>query len=216
MIIDYCDHKIYKYIQSNMVNHHIQFKGSWLASKVLGLLGWKLIFNGLPAMRGVLVVYPHTSNWDFCIGLLAKWAIGMPVRFLAKDSLFKIPLLGSWFRYLGGFSVDRTSPQGYVNDLAMKMCEQSYCWVLFTPEGTRKYTPGWRSGFYQLSIQAQVPIGMATIDYGSKEIGILDFFSPTEDENQDLAVLRAVYTGRLGFNPHSAAPVTFWSPFKNK
>lgn len=197
-----------------MTNHPIQFKGNPLALKLLHLLGWKLVFSGLPAMRGVLIVYPHTSNWDFCLGVLAKWAIGMPVKFLAKDSLFRIPFLGHWLRYLGGISVDRSRPQGYVKDLVADMCIHEYSWILFAPEGTRKHTPGWRSGFYQLAIQANVPIGLATIDYGNKEIGILDFFVPTGNKFQDLEALQKAYLGRLGYRPELAAPVTFWSPFK--
>lgn len=197
-----------------MSEHSVQFKGNRLASTVLSVLGWKLLFRGLPGMRGVLIVYPHTSNWDFCMGVLAKWAIGMPVKFLAKDSLFKIPFFGQWLRYLGGFSVDRSRSRGYVKDLVADMSINEYSWVLFAPEGTRKHTPGWRSGFYQLALQAKVPIGLATIDYGNKEIGILDFFVPTGNELQDLEVLQKAYVGRLGYRPELAAPVTFWSPFK--
>ena len=197
-----------------MSKYSIQFKGNKLALKVLRLLGWKLLFAGLPTMRGVLVVYPHTSNWDFCIGLLAKWAIGMPVKFLAKDSLFKIPILGRWFGYLGGFAVNRTRPHGYVNALQIEISNHDYSWILMTPEGTRKYTPGWRSGFYRLAINAQVPIGMATIDFANKEIGILGFFTPSGDEDQDLSTLREIYDGRMGYRPELASPITFWSPFE--
>ena len=195
-----------------MSKYPVQFHGNNLARKLLQLLGWKVIFNGLPAMHGVIVVYPHTSNWDFCIGILTKWAIGIPIKFLAKDSLFKVPILGSWFRYLGGFPVDRSSPQGYVDDLARKMCAQEYSWILFTPEGTRKYTLGWRSGFYQLAIKANVPIGMAIIDFSTKEIGIVDFFKPTGVENEDLDILRKTYSGRFGYHPELASPIVFWSP----
>ena len=191
----------------------IQFKGSKLALKILDVLGWRVLFRGLPTAHGVIVVYPHTSNWDFCIGILAKWAIGIELRFLAKDSLFSFPILGSWLRFLGGFPVNRSSPQGYVNDLAKEMCDQEYSWVVFTPEGTRKHTPGWRSGFYRVAIKARVPIGMAVIDYSTKEIGVADFFVPTGKAEDDLNILRQFYSGRVGYRPESAAPITFWSPF---
>ncbi|MCE2878816.1 MAG: hypothetical protein LW719_05210 [Comamonadaceae bacterium] len=65
----------------------VQFHGSALARGLLRLLGWQVHFNGLPALQGVIVVYPHTSNWDFPVGLLAKWAMGLEVKFLGKHTL---------------------------------------------------------------------------------------------------------------------------------
>jgi len=156
----------------------IQFRGNQLAARILKWLGWSFQFYGLPTPRGVIVVYPHTSNWDFCIGVLAKWAMGIQVTFLAKHTLFNIPVLGAWLRYLGGMPVIRSSPQGYVDDLAQMMHAKKYAWIVITPEGTRKYTPGWRSGFYRLALKAQVPIGVAYIDYKHKQIGVTKFFMP--------------------------------------
>ena len=158
------------------------------------------------------MVYPHTSNWDFCIGVLAKWAIGIQVTFLAKHTLFNIPILGAWLRYLGGMPVIRSSPQGYVDDLARMMHARDYAWIVITPEGTRKYTPGWRSGFYRLALKAQVPIGVAYIDYKSKTVGLTNFFTPTGDEESDLNIIRQVYEGREGFHAQFAAPIIFWKP----
>lgn len=190
----------------------IQFGGNQLAARILKWLGWSFQFNGLPTPRGVIVVYPHTSNWDFCIGVLAKWAMGIQVTFLAKHTLFNIPVLGAWLRYLGGMPVIRSSPQGYVDDLAQMMHAKKYAWIVITPEGTRKCTPGWRSGFYRLALKAQVPIGVAYIDYKHKQIGVTKFFMPAGDEVADLNMIREVYEGREGFHPASAAPITFWKP----
>jgi len=190
----------------------IQFRGNQLAARILKWLGWSFQFYGLPTPRGVIVVYPHTSNWDFCIGVLAKWAMGIQVTFLAKHTIFNIPVLGAWLRYLGGMPVIRSSPQGYVDDLAQMMHAKKYAWIVITPEGTRKYTPGWRSGFYRLALKAQVPIGVAYIDYKHKQIGVTKFFMPTGDEVADLNMIREVYEGREGFHPASAAPITFWKP----
>ena len=92
----------------------MQLRGSALARAVLRLAGWRVAFDGLPARQGVVIVYPHTSNWDFVIGVLAKWGIGIPVAFWGKDSLFRVPLFGRWLRWLGGMPVDRGAPQGAV------------------------------------------------------------------------------------------------------
>jgi 1-acyl-sn-glycerol-3-phosphate acyltransferase len=199
-------------MNSNQVtptSYPIQYKGSSIARYLLKLLGWKLYFPGLPAAHGVIVVYPHTSNWDFCIGILAKWGMGIQPHFLAKDSLFEIPLLGAWLRYLGGRPVIRNSPQGYVDQISKEMLSEPLFWALITPEGTRKHTPAWKSGFYRLALKAQVPIGMAFIDYGKKEIGMQHYFELTGDEEADLNTLRKEYEGRLGFYPQKMAPIVF-------
>ena len=94
----------------------VQFQGSAVARWLLRRMGWRVDFQGLPGLQGVLAVYPHTSNWDFVVLLIVKWAIGIPVRFWGKDSLFRFPVFGHWMRYLGGVPVERTSAKGVVGD----------------------------------------------------------------------------------------------------
>ena len=105
----------------------VQFTGSAAARWLLHRLGWKVRFEGLPAAQGVLAIYPHTSNWDFVILLIAKWAAGVPVRFWAKDSLFRVPLFGRWLRWLGGVPVQRTVASGMVAqaDIALKTTDKT-------------------------------------------------------------------------------------------
>jgi hypothetical protein len=83
----------------------VQLRGSAVARRLLRLAGWRVAFDGLPARQGVVIVYPHTSNWDFIVGVLAKWSIGIPVAFWGKASLFRVPLFGRWLRWLGGVPV---------------------------------------------------------------------------------------------------------------
>jgi 1-acyl-sn-glycerol-3-phosphate acyltransferase len=185
---------------------------SRIARKVLSIFGWKVIFDGLPAPRGVMVIYPHTSNWDFCIAILAKWSTGLPFQFLAKDSLFKIPVFSRWLRNVGGIPVIRHSPQGYVDDLASQLLSQDLAWLVITPEGTRKRTPGWRSGFYRLALKAQVPIGLSVIDYQKKEMVMHQFFMPSGIEEDDLLIIRKAYESCVALHPKAASPIVFWTP----
>ncbi|MCJ0763354.1 1-acyl-sn-glycerol-3-phosphate acyltransferase [Variovorax terrae] len=178
-----------------------------MARALLRLLGWRVDFRGLPAPRGVLLVYPHTSNWDFCIGILAKWAIGLPVRFWGKDSLFRVPLFGRWLRWVGGVPVDRTSSRGAVAGMAQQMLAHQHFWLALSPEGTRRLLPGWRSGFYRLALQAGVPLGMAYLDYAHKRVGVTEFFLPGGDESADLQRIARAYAGREGLRPALAAPI---------
>lgn len=189
----------------------LQFQGSRLARGVLRLLGWRVLFQGLPARQGVLAVYPHTSNWDFIVMILAKWAVGVSVRFWGKDTLFAVPLLGAWMRWLGGVPVDRHNPRGIVGQAIdhVKSCKQadSYFWLGLAPEGTRKPSGGWRSGFYQTACGADVPVGLIRLDYGTRTVSVLDFIRLSGDEAGDMARIAAIYTGVRGLRPAHAAPV---------
>jgi 1-acyl-sn-glycerol-3-phosphate acyltransferase len=188
-----------------------QFKGSALARGLLRLMGWRVYFEGFPSLQGIAVVYPHTSNWDALIMFLAKWACGVQVMFWGKDTLFRVPLLGRWLRWVGGVPVQRTMAGGVVGQAAL-LFEQhkthhSYFWLGLAPEGSRKYNPGWRSGFYQTALKAQVPVCLIKLDYGLREVSVRDFIVLTGDEARDMARIAYVYSGVRGLVPSNAAPV---------
>jgi 1-acyl-sn-glycerol-3-phosphate acyltransferase len=189
----------------------VRLKGSALAQTALRLAGWRLVFNGLPAQQGVLIVYPHTSNWDFVFGILAKWGMGMTVTFWGKESLFKVPLLGRWLRWLGGVPVDRASANGIVGQMARDLGaarEQGrFLWLVLAPEGTRARANAWRSGFYHVARDAGVPLGLAFIDYGRREVGVEHFMMLSGDVIADMAEIRQQLSTRTGRHPERAAPI---------
>lgn len=189
----------------------LQFRGNWLARAVLRLLGWTVLFNGLPARQGVLVVYPHTSNWDFVVMILAKWSVGVQVRFWGKDRLFRIPLLGRWLRWLGGVPVDRTSPQGVVAQTvdAVRAAQErnEMFWLGLAPEGTRRRIAGWRTGFYRTAVAAKLPVGLIRLDFARREVDVTRFIHLSGDETADFARIAAAYQGVAGLHPALASPV---------
>jgi 1-acyl-sn-glycerol-3-phosphate acyltransferase len=191
--------------------HPVQFQGSRVAKALLRGMGWRIVFEGLPALQGVMVVYPHTSNWDFVMAMLIKWSLGMPVHFWGKETLFRIPLFGRWLRWLGGVPVSRTAPQGVVEQMALLMKQKKssgeYFWLALSPEGTRKRTAGWRSGFYRLALQADVPVGLAALDYSRKLLVFRDFLRLSGRETEDMARIAEALGECQGFKPGGAAPV---------
>ena len=194
----------------------VQFRGSALACWILRRLGWRVQFEGLPTLQGVLAVYPHTSNWDFIVLILVKWSVGIEASFWAKDRLFRIPLFGHWLRWLGGVPVQRTSPRGVVGQavdkLAQARTQGRYFWLAMAPEGTRKLIPGWRSGFYQTTLQADVPLGLVRIDYRLREVSVADFIYLSGQEEQDFERIANVYAGVTGCKPDNAAPIRLLPP----
>lgn len=181
-----------------------------LALRCLELFRWKLCVAPFPAQRGVLILYPHTSNWDFPLSMLVKWAIDVHVHWLAKESLFNGimgRLFGRMLRSWGGEPVVRTTSTGSIDRQVQRFHAHDWYWLALTPEGTRHFRPHWRSGFYHIALAAKVPVALAFIDYATHEIGVTEFVSLTGDKKADMAKIRQVYAGRRGKYPERAAPI---------
>lgn len=191
--------------------HPQQFRGSAMARWLMRLAGWKLHFEGLPARQGVLAIYPHTSNWDTVVMIVAKWASGVQVQFWSKESLFRVPLLGSWLRYVGAVPVKREAPGGRtlqaINLLREAKATGGHFWLTLTPEGTRRRTDGLRSGFYRIARAADVPVGLVRLDYGKREVWVSDFIRLTGDPDADMARMASVFDPAHAYHPEQAAPL---------
>lgn len=189
----------------------VQFEGSALARAVLRLAGWRIRFDGLPTRQGVAIFYPHTSNWDVVVGLLAKWGIGIPVTVWVKDSVFRIPLFGRWMRWLGAVPVDRSSPHGIVGQMAEALkaarSDGRLHWLVIAPEGTRRLTAAWRSGFYHVAHGAGVPLALVFIDYRRREIGFERFLMLSGDRGDDMDAIARGYASSGGLWPQRAGPI---------
>lgn len=189
----------------------VPLRGNRFARWLLGLFGWRVLFEGLPVRQGVVIIYPHTSNWDFVVLILAKWAVGLPASFWGKDTLFRIPLFGRWLRWIGGIPVLRHAPQGVVGQAidALKLAKRddALLWWGLSPEGTRKLTKGWRSGFYQTALGAQVPVGLVRLDFGRKEVRVMDFVELTGDKTRDMDRIRMAYAGVVAYRPAWVSPI---------
>lgn len=182
------------------------------ALRVLQLFGWRILFRPLPGVHGIAVVYPHTSNLDFFVGLLCKWALDIPFRWLAKESLFRGPA-GALMRYWGGLPVERRgAPTGATERLAARIHDADWMWVAITPEGARARQPHWKSGFYHLALAARLPLLLIALDFGKKEIRFLDHLRPSGDQAADMAAIAAAYRGVTAFHPDQAGPVVLAPP----
>ena len=189
----------------------VQLRGSTAARALLRLAGWRVAFDGLPARQGVLIVYPHTSNWDFIVALLAKWSIGLHVSFWGKAALFRIPLFGRWLGWLGGVPVEREAAQGAVAAMAQRLLRarerDAFLWLALAPEGTRRPGDGVRSGFYHVAVRSGVPLGLAGLDFARRCVVLEDFVHLCGDPQADLAAIAARLGHHRGRRPEWAAPI---------
>lgn len=178
-----------------------------LARLVLRLFGWKVLDLAERPMKGVVIAYPHTSNWDFPWAILGLVAMGFTPRWAGKDTMFA-GWRGPIMRKLGGIPVNRRERTGFVGRMAEEFPRHDEFLVCIAPEGTRSLTTGWKSGFYRIAMAAQVPVVAATIDYPKRELGFLATLSLTGDEATDMAAIAKIYVGREGHTPAKTSPIT--------
>lgn len=151
--------------------------------------------------RFVVIVAPHTSNWDFIAGLAAKWALGLDVRWLGKDTLF-LPPLGWFMRAIGGVPVDRHSRHNVVEQSVREFNAREQFVLVLAPEGTRRRVPEWKSGFWHVAKQANVPICCVALDWGRMVVRLGPTSMPTEeDAAAGIARVRSYYDDVRGYDP---------------
>lgn len=158
----------------------------------LAKAGWTIhdAFPDIP--KSVIIVAPHTSNWDFIVGVAASFALDLRPRFIGKHTLFRWPM-GPVMRALGGIPVNRSSTEGFVAKTAELIRNSDTIALTITPEGTRKAVTRWRTGFYHIALEANVPIVPCYLDLRTKSIGFGAPFLPTGDKDRDLEVIAEFY-----------------------
>ena len=177
---------------------------STLCKWILTTLGWE-IHGVVPDTRKyIIIAAPHTSNWDFPLGIMAIKALKMDVRWIGKHTIFRWPF-GWFFRALGGTPVDRAKSRDLIPQLT-RLFDQSEALIFaLAPEGTRRKTDHWKSGFYQLARAANVPIALGYLDFGRKRVGFSHSFHPGSDIKEDFKLIRDYYKDKQGKNPENAS-----------
>jgi len=176
------------------------------AHGLLRRIGWTLDLAPPPGPKMVLVMYPHTSNWDFIIGIVARFACGWPIHWLAKHSLFRPPM-GGLFRTLGGIPVNRSNPGALIDKLSDYCQTHDHAIIAIAPEGTRSHVPHWKTGFHRIARAAGIPIALGYIDYGRKRIGIAGYLDASEDIEADMQRIAGVYEDMQALRPESAGTI---------
>lgn len=165
------------------------------------ILGWTVTgYQPARTDQYVAIAIPHTSNWDFFLGVFSRsiHRIGN-CRYLGKSSLF-IPPFGWLFRWLGGYPVKRDKSHNYVQSVVKLFKEKPGFAICVAPEGTRKYTNKLKTGFYYIALEAQVPIILVKFDYAKKNVDFSTPFHPTGDFDKDMSYIVHYFRGVVGYN----------------
>jgi 1-acyl-sn-glycerol-3-phosphate acyltransferase len=171
---------------------------------MLRLLGWRAE-GELPNLpKFVVAVAPHTSNWDFFVGIAVMFALDLRIGFLGKHTLFRWPC-GGVMRWMGGIPVDRASPHGVVGESIAAFLRTERRILAIAPEGTRKRVPHFKSGFLQIARGAGVPVLLASLDYAAKCVRFGPVFEPGEDVEADRLRTEAFFANVRGKHPRQSA-----------
>jgi 1-acyl-sn-glycerol-3-phosphate acyltransferase len=178
----------------------------WGARLWFWIWGWDTEGEAPPVARGVLIAAPHTTNWDLPHMLAASLVFRYRIAWMGKDSLFRFPF--GWFmRLLGGIPVDRSSPQGTVKSVASQLLAAEQLVVAIPPSGTRSKRAAWKSGFYWIAHEAQLPVICGYLDYSRKRAGLGFHFVPSGDVVADMDRVRAFYADKRGKYPENESPI---------
>lgn len=163
-------------------------------------MGWR-VEGQLPNVpKLVVIAAPHTTNWDFVVGIAAKLALGVRLVWLGKDSLFRFPL-GPLMRALGGLPVDRASSHDVVKAVIEEFARRDRMMLGLAPEGTRKRVERWRTGFYHIAHGAKAAILPVALNWGERAIQIGTPFVTTGNIEADMLELQGRFSGVRGRRP---------------
>jgi 1-acyl-sn-glycerol-3-phosphate acyltransferase len=112
---------------------------------------------------------------------------------------------------MGGIPVDRSSSNNFVAQIVDAFNRSQALVIAIAPEGTRSLVPYWRTGFYFMAQEAQVPIAFGYIDYHRKTLGIHPGIQPSGDLPADMEHIRHFYYETVHFYQSGAR-----NPVKSK
>ena len=168
--------------------------------------GWRIV-GALPDLpKYIILGAPHTSNWDFILFIWARAELRLTLGFLGKHTIFWWPL-GALWRHMGGIPVERGARLNVVEQVAERFRAADRMILAVSPEGTRKHTRAWKSGFYRIALKAGVPVVPGRLDYPSRTITIGSPQMMTGDVQTDLASFREFYASARGYRPEQAGTI---------
>jgi len=157
----------------------------FIADGMFKSAGWKITGEIPNEKKFIVVVAPHTSNWDFILGLMTLFSLRMEIHWMGKHTIFRKPF-GGLMKWMGGIPINRTSASGVVSETVSAFKENEKLVISIAPEGTRKKVNKWKMGFYFIANKAEIPIVIAKIDYGKKEIEFGPKIDLTDDRDGDI------------------------------
>jgi 1-acyl-sn-glycerol-3-phosphate acyltransferase len=166
-----------------------------VASFLLKAAGWRTVGDIPNISQAVVLALPHTSNIDGLYAIPSLFALDLKISIMGKHTLFKVPVLAQLLHWIGIVPINRSAKGSVLQASIDKFKTGEPLFLGLSPEGTRKYTESWKTGFYYLALGANVPILPVAMDYNTKEIRFLSLVHPTGDIKADLQKIYTQYRG---------------------
>ncbi len=174
-----------------------------ISAFILRIFGWKIKGRyPVELPKVMLIVMPHTSNWDFPLGILVRSAIRADIKFIAKDSLFRPPF-GNIFRWMGGYPVNRSKSSHFVQTMVDIYNREPYFHTVIAPEGTRRKVDKLKTGFYYIAKGGHAALAMCKFDWENKEVVFSEPFYPSDDMEADFERINNYFRGVKGKKPEN-------------
>lgn len=173
---------------------------AYFAKFILWVFGWKVNQNIPKEKSYIILVAPHTSNWDFLVGRLVIGSLRVQQTVMMKKEMFFFPLK-YLLKALGAMPINRKKSIRMVDYIVELFNERDDFVFSITPEGTRSYVEKWKTGFYHIALKANVPIVLGKIDYKRKESGLSDIIYPSGDFEKDFKLIIDLLKDVKGRNP---------------
>lgn len=183
---------------------------------IFWLIGWKVSGHipGPEVKKSIFVAIPHTSNWDFPLGIFSRSIIKTKVTYMMKSTMFKPPF-GWFFRMLDGIPVERSKSTNFVDAVIKLYNSRESLHTVIAPEGTRSRVDGLKSGFYYMAVGANVPLILTAFDYSVKEVRFSKPVYMTGDKDVDFEKIRAYFADAKGKYPEQGWPHSDATFFKS-
>lgn len=159
--------------------------------------GWKINGQMPDVKKAIIPIAPHTSNWDFPVGVFVMLAMGLKLNYLGKASLFRFPIKSLMLK-LGGIPIDRSAANGVVGKMVSEFENQNQLILVITPEGTRKKVKQWKKGFLHMAQQANVPIIPVAMDFARRAIDIGPAMMVTGEIEKELERVKSFFAHAQG------------------
>ncbi|MFW5748338.1 MAG: 1-acyl-sn-glycerol-3-phosphate acyltransferase [Chloroflexota bacterium] len=205
-------------VTANLEIHRAPHQPRWLAwfgRLYFWLTGWKIEGIVPDTPRMVIIAFPHTSNWDGWNLVVTSWIVRADLRWVVKEEFMRWPF--RWFiRATGGLPIKRDGSQNVVDQAARMLRDSEHMLLLISPEGTRKKTDHWKTGFYWIAHKAEVPMLAARMDYGTKTISFTGPFEATGDIEADIQPIWDAYRDIKALHPEKMGEMVLRTKDKNR
>lgn len=182
-------------------------RGNWFTAAIgraiLRIMGWQIAGTVPDSAKVVVIFAPHTSNWDWVLGITCMFTLRVRIAWMGKDTLFR-GLLAGPMRWFGGVPINRNIAQGTVAQTIAEFERREAMVLVVAPEGTRKKVTRWKTGFYHIAHGAGVPICPISLDYTNNCVTLHPLFHTTGNMEDDMNELRETFRGMVGKFAHAS------------